>query len=146
MSAIIWSEALALQQPRMDDTHREFVELLSQVEEMLDGPDEALAQCLDDFLLHTELHFAQEDRWMAELGFAAVNCHTHQHAQVLQVVREVQRRLRESNDRPTVRLLVQELSQWFPTHAQHMDAALAQTMAERGYDPEAVKTEEAVAA
>ena len=36
----------------------------------------------------------------------------------------------------TVRLLVPELAQWFPAHAQNMDAALADTMVAAGFDPD----------
>ena len=35
MTALTWSEALALQQPRMDQTHREFIELLQLLEQSI---------------------------------------------------------------------------------------------------------------
>jgi hemerythrin-like metal-binding protein len=140
MSALTWSEAFALQQPRMDDTHREFVDLLAQLEEELAGTPEGgstrLSRLLDAFVAHTVEHFAQEERCMVDLGFEAENCHAFQHAHVLQVLREVQRRLVEQGDVATLRLLAGELAQWFPIHARSMDAGLALTMAERGYDPE----------
>ncbi len=136
MAAITWTETYALQQPRMDETHREFVELLCRVEAALDGEAAALQQHLDSFMQHTQQHFAQEERWMAALGFEAQNCHAFQHAHVLQVCAEVRRRVVEDADVATLRLLVHELAQWFPIHAQSMDAGLAMTMAERGYDPD----------
>jgi hemerythrin-like metal-binding protein len=89
-----------------------------------------------EFVAHTERHFAQEDRWMVTLGFDAQNCHGFQHTHVLQVLHEVQRRLAEDADVATVRVLVPELAQWFPAHAQNMDAALADTMVACGFDPD----------
>ena len=136
MAAITWTETLALQQPRMDDTHREFVDLLCQVETALEGPLAELVDTFAEFVAHTERHFAQEDRWMTTLGFDAQNCHAFQHTHVLQVLHEVQRRLVEDSDVATVRLLVPELAQWFPAHAQNMDAALADTMVAAGFDPD----------
>lgn len=136
MSALTWNEALALQQPRMDHTHREFVELLNAVAGALEGEVAALVSALDDFVRHTEAHFAQEDEWMRRVGFAAQNCHSLQHAQVLELVREVHRRLRDEADVETVRALVPALAEWFPMHAQSMDAGLAQTMQAAGFDPE----------
>ncbi len=135
MAALTWNEALALQQPQMDHTHREFVELLGEVETALDGPAEILARQVAQFVAHTEEHFAQEERWMAAIGFADENCHSFQHGHVMQVLREVQRRLVEEGDTEPARLLVPALAEWFPMHAQSMDAALAQTMDERGFDP-----------
>lgn len=137
MTALTWNEALALQQPRMDDTHREFVDLLNGLQAARSGAPGALRAALDAFVAHTEAHFAQEDAWMACIGFAAENCHAFQHQQVLEVVREVQRRL--AADAAEVELvdnLVPALAEWFPMHARSMDAALAQTMAERGFDPD----------
>jgi hemerythrin-like metal-binding protein len=136
MAAITWTETLALQQPRMDDTHREFVALLCQVETAAEGPVAALVGAFAEFVAHTEAHFAQEDRWMVTLGFDAQNCHSFQHTHVLQVLHEVQRRLVDDADVATVRLLVPELAQWFPAHAQNMDAALADTMVAAGFDPD----------
>ena len=140
MAAITWTETLALQQPRMDTTHREFVDLLNTVEQALDGPVDLLQAALDRFTQHTVEHFAQEDAWMAQLGFAAENCHGFQHQSVLQVVQEVQRRLHanptDDANRALVRDLVPGLAQWFPGHAQNMDAALALTMQEHGFNPE----------
>ena len=113
MAAITWTETLALQQPRMDTTHREFVDLLNAVELALDGPVDALKAALDRFTEHTVEHFAQEDAWMAQLGFATENCHGFQHQSVLQVVQEVQRRLHaDAADVALVRDLVPGLAQW----------------------------------
>lgn len=135
MTALTWSEALALQQPQMDTTHREFVDLLCALEATLDGPAEARQSALAAFVDHTEAHFAQEDRWMAALGFAAENCHAFQHAHVLKVLREVQTLAQGEAGAPMLRQLVAELAQWFPQHAKSMDAALAEVMAACGFDP-----------
>jgi hemerythrin-like metal-binding protein len=136
MTALLWTEALALQQPRMDSTHREFVDLLAGLEAALPGSIHGVDACLARLVEHTVEHFAQEERWMQTLGFSAQNCHAFQHAHVLQVLREVLRMQQQEGDLDTVRQLVGELARWFPVHAQTMDAGLALTMAEMGFDPE----------
>lgn len=136
MSALTWNEDLALQQPRMDDTHREFVDLLNALHGRLDGEPAALLAALDTFVQHTVDHFAQEDGWLLRVGYSAQNCHSTQHAQVLELVREVRRRLAEQGDVAVVRSLVPALADWFVMHAQSMDAGLAYSMRECGFDPE----------
>lgn len=136
MSALAWSEALALKQPRMDQTHREFVDLLQGLATAHDAGTDDFSPLLQELATHTEAHFAQEERWMAAIGFAPQNCHSMQHAQVLKVLTEVQRALSTGGDRAIVGVLVDELGKWFVSHAQTMDAALAEIMVERGYDPE----------
>lgn len=135
MTTLTWTDDLALGQPRMDATHVEFVDLLAALETALQAPD-TVAAALDALVAHTDAHFAQEDRWMAALGFAPQNCHAFQHQSVMNVLREVQRLHAAEGDVALVQRLAGELAVWFPQHAQMMDAALAETMAQRGYDPE----------
>lgn len=128
MSKLEWSDALSLELPAMDDTHREFVDLLSVVESAED--DTVLSQW-SALIEHTDAHFGQEDRWMKQTGFSSSNCHSTQHQIVLQVMREGL----ERKDIPMVRQMVSELALWFPQHAQAMDAALALHLRSVGFDP-----------
>lgn len=137
MDVITWKDSLSLQQPRMDQTHREFIDLLAGLQREAAGEVAAeVLRCYDTFVAHTERHFAQEERWMASIGFAPQNCHSANHANVLNVLQTVRERLVDQQDVATVRLLVPELATWFEAHATTMDAALAMTMAELGFDPE----------
>ena len=135
MAALTWSEALALQQPQMDDTHQEFVALLAEVEAAANGPTDAALASLARFIAHTEAHFGQEDAWMATIGFQPENCHARQHAQVLELLREVQRRMRDEGQADLLPQLVPALAEWFVPHAQNMDGGLAQVMQLTGFDP-----------
>lgn len=135
MSTLAWSESLALQQPQMDTTHHEFVDLLGTLESALDADDGSLDAALDAVVEHTEAHFAQEEHWMLGMGFAPQNCHSYQHAQVLKAMHEVQDRLRDDGDVALVRQLADELVEWFPAHSRSMDANLAQCMVSMGYLP-----------
>ncbi len=128
-----WSDALALDLDFMDDTHKEFVDLLALTET---AEDDALLARFQALIDHTDDHFGREDRWMKDTQFSSSNCHSMQHDVVLQVMREGQRRGREENDLKLVRELARELGLWFPQHAQSMDAALALHLRRVGYDAE----------
>lgn len=131
MAALEWSDALALDLPLMDDTHREFVDLLAQVEQ---ADDATVVQRWQELVDHTEHHFGQEDAWMVATRFASGNCHTTQHKVVLQVMREGIVRA-EQGDLQPIRIMTGELAQWFPQHAQMMDASLALHLRRVGFDP-----------
>jgi len=132
MPNLQWSEALVLGLPLMDDTHREFVELLAQAE---NAADDALADHWRALVDHTDEHFGREDRWMLDTRFSSSNCHTMQHKVVLQVMREGLR-MAQAEDFTSLRHMARELALWFPQHAQTMDAALALHLRGIGYDPE----------
>ena len=71
---------------------------------------------------------------MADTGFTPENCHSNQHKQVLDLLREVRRRVVDEGQDELIPRLLPELAQWFEQHAQMMDAALVFHMGEVGYD------------
>ena len=131
MAQLEWSDALNLDLPLMDTTHREFVDLLAEVAHAEEPQLLSRWRVLVD---HTAEHFGQEDAWMLSTRFASGNCHSMQHKVVLQVMREGIA-LAESGDLKPIRVMASELALWFPQHAQSMDAALALHLRRVGFDP-----------
>lgn len=134
MTTLAWTDNLVLNQPTLDATHQEFIEHLNAFGAALDAGVDALP-AYHALLAHTEAHFAMEEDWMARCGFEPQNCHSSQHAMVLNVMREALRYATELNDREPLAILRTELAGWFPQHAEMMDAALVFTMEQRGFDP-----------
>jgi hemerythrin-like metal-binding protein len=133
MPLLEWTDALVLHQPHMDDTHREFVALIGQLEA---ASDHALLSVWAEFVAHTEAHFAQEDAWMEATRFAAGNCHSSQHGLVLHVLHEVSAVVaKDSRQLPMLRSVTRELAKWFVEHTGSMDTALAQHLAAVGFNP-----------
>ncbi|MFM2121413.1 MAG: hypothetical protein RL722_2881 [Pseudomonadota bacterium] len=128
MSQVAWSADYETSHAQMDDTHREFVDLLQGVEAALGGADADLLGKLDALHAHTVDHFGREDAWMAANGFAAENCHSMQHKQVLDVLVEVRRLFVDGGQRQYVEQLIPALMQWFSMHAQAADYGLAQIL------------------
>jgi hemerythrin-like metal-binding protein len=128
---LAWSDALSLELDFMDDTHREFVDLLAATEL---ADDDTLNERFTALIEHTQEHFGGEDKWMKDTKFSSTNCHTTQHKVVLQVMREGLRRGHEKGDKALMRQMAHELGVWFPQHAQTMDAALALHLRRVGYD------------
>jgi hemerythrin len=82
-----------------------------------------------------------EETWMRAMGFEDGNCHFTQHRQVLEVACDVLARIaHEPADEVQGYLerLVLGLAEWFPMHAQQMDAALVYAMQELKFTPQAV--------
>ena len=147
MPSLQWSEALANGLTRMDDTHREFVDLYNRVAE---ASAEDFLAAYDAFVAHTEAHFAQENRWMEAVDFPG--CHRAEHDRVLVVLHDIRKRV-ASGDLFFAKRLVEELPTWFDGHTNGMDAALAFHLNSIGYDvdlggfgpnPDAAKAKSAV--
>ena len=106
----------------MDETHEEFVEIVNT---MLTCADEDLAEQLRLFACHAEAHFSQEWAWMQSTDFPSMDCHVSEHDAVMQSVKEVQALLANGGSTDVVRRLAGALAEWFPAHADYLDAALS---------------------
>lgn len=122
-----WTDAYLLGYPPMDDTHREFVEIVSA---LLAADDAAVAGQLEAFARHAEAHFSQEHEWMESTEFPAMQCHIDEHNAVMKSVREVQE-LVAAGDTAQGRSIATALADWFPGHADYMDSALAHWMSKK---------------
>jgi len=131
--SLVWSDALHLGMPVIDQTHEEFVELLAAAE-MAD--DEQLLECIEALQTHTVAHFGMEDRWMESTQFGPQHCHSGQHQLVLRTLQELLRCGREDGDLNLVRSILPDLGRWFSQHAQTMDAMLTWHLGQIGFNPD----------
>jgi len=129
---LTWSDDLVLNMDKMDETHREFVDMLAATEL---APEAQLLQSFTDLIDHTESHFGGEDQWMKDSAFGPGGCHSDEHDMILKVMREALRRGHADNNLSMVRQLTRELAIWFDNHAKSMDAVLAMYLKEVQYDP-----------
>lgn len=138
MPLLTWDDRLLVGVEPMDQTHREFVDLLGAVGRA--APDEAIA-ALDRLIDHTVLHFRQEEEWMADSGWGPP-CHAAEHHNVLDIIRTVRTRAL-AGEMKLVEVLVNELGPWFEHHAATMDSALVGHMGNVGYEPRALVASDA---
>jgi hemerythrin len=121
VGGLVWDDRYLVGHQAMDDTHREFVELVNT---MLEADEDRFATALAAFATHVEAHFEDERQLMERYGFPARDCHVDEHERVLASVREV-RALVADGDVQTGRELAQALADWFPGHTDYMDSALS---------------------
>ncbi|MCB5362656.1 hemerythrin domain-containing protein [Pusillimonas sp. CC-YST705] len=128
-TAFGWTDSYLVGYPAMDDTHREFVDHLDA---LFKATDADMPQRLQEMIDHSEHHFSQENRWMEETEFPARECHINEHAAVLTSMREVLAYLNDQAGDPNeARRLAIELSRWFPSHTDYLDASLAQWVSKK---------------
>lgn len=118
---LAWHDGLLLGHPPMDDEHEA---LVADIAALQAAPDGALPALLEAFAARAQAHFEAEDGWMRASAFPPAECHIGEHAAVLGSVRGVQKRL-AAGDTAAARTLAGALAGWFPSHAMHLDSALA---------------------
>ncbi|WP_423458278.1 bacteriohemerythrin [Ottowia sp. VDI28] len=126
---LAWSDRLLLGHSPMDDTHREFVEVVGLLQV---AAEHELAERLENVLIHLERHFREEDTWMRDTSYPAADCHVDEHAAVRASGQEVKEMLANGNSEPC-RRYADELAKWFPGHADYLDAPLAQWLSRKRF-------------
>ena len=123
MSIIEWNDRLFLLGiPDMDNTHKEFVELLNQ---LWDAADTEFGKLFDEFIHHTTVHFQNEEELMLACRFPAIAEHKDEHLRILGELNQFKR----SVDKGLIALgrnyIRERMPEWFRLHAATMDSALA---------------------
>jgi hemerythrin len=126
-SSFAWHDGMLLGYAPMDAVHEEFV---LQIDALLRAPAPAILEALDTLTVHAREHFGDEESWMAETDFPARACHAAEHAAVMTSIEGVRRRV-AAGEAEAARRLARALADWFPGHADYMDAALAHWMCKR---------------
>jgi hemerythrin len=129
-NTLSWSDELALGDARTDHTHQEFVDLVNATTAAAPADKLIVYQQL---VAHTVEHFGQEERWMLACGIQPDFCHFSQHKNVLDVMKEVERRAL-TGETEYIGSMIEALVEWFPGHANSMDASLVAYLQEKGYD------------
>jgi hemerythrin len=130
-NSFAWHDGMLLGYTPIDAVHEEFV---LQIDALLRAPDSGILDALDALAVHAREHFGDEESWMAETDFPARTCHAAEHAAVMKSIEGVRRRVAEGpveGQAEAARRLARALADWFPGHADYMDAALAHWMCKR---------------
>lgn len=106
----------------LDDTHREFAELVNR----LGASDKStFADLFKELEQHTRAHFEAENALMRDTAFPAIAEHTDEHSRVLGEMHQIGNRVTTGNTFLARAYVVQQLPAWFDLHAKTMDSALA---------------------
>lgn len=128
--ASAWSDLLLTGHAAIDDTHREFAQLIGALR---GATAPAAAALLQQVREHCEEHFAAEEALMQTSEYPSMQCHAEEHAAVLASVRQVKAWWGDGRDIATVWRLGEALEAWFSAHTMYLDSALAHWVVSHRY-------------
>ncbi len=121
-----WQQKYLMNNESMDQTHKEFIEL---VEQLNSAKGEAFIALFHSLKAHTKAHFDMEQQWMEGSKFTSIAEHKDDHQRILGELNQMEKRLRPAT-LPLVKAWASErLPQWFDLHVATMDSALAAHLA-----------------
>ena len=117
----------------MNTVHEEEVELLQKLESVLSGNPFNVMQVdevLSELLVHTQEHFANEERLMREVSFPALMLHQGEHLRVLNEMKRIVSHWEQTRDPDVVReYFLGTMTEWLMVHITTMDTVTAQFIA-----------------
>lgn len=120
---LAWSDDMLVGHGAIDETHREFVDLVNELRRCL--PEDATRQLLR-LKEHVLSHFEKEEQLMRQFNYPSPDCHSDEHAKVVHAIDQVLQRLQTGLLALSgVHRLAQALMDWFPGHITYMDSALS---------------------
>lgn len=115
--------------PFMNTVHCEELTIVNRLDKLLSATEISepeISACLNEWVTHTEAHFARENRLMEAYRFPAYQIHRSEHEHTYQQLRDVQDNWRETSDTGTLSQYVREIwPAWFEQHLMTMDTATA---------------------
>lgn len=114
----------------MNEVHEEEIELLQKIESALNEYPLNVIQVdevLSELLVHTQEHFANEQRLMKEVNFPAMMMHESEHVRVLNEMKSVVNRWEQTRDPDLIKeYFLGTLIEWLMQHINTMDTITAQ--------------------
>ncbi|MEX3785734.1 bacteriohemerythrin [Paraburkholderia sp. BR14374] len=126
-----WSDAMLLGHGPIDATHKEFVIVVTELQQCTDATAVA---CLAALEQHLDSHFSMELELMDSTAFPNRNCHMDEHQKVSDAVHQVHElAIVGEVSLEEIKSLAQALVDWFPGHAEYMDSALSAWVSKQMY-------------
>src|SRR5437899_13091924 len=80
---LAWWDGMLVGHGAIDETHREFVDLISELRQCL--PEDAVRQLLR-LKEHVLSHFEMEEQLMRQFNYPSPECHSDEHAKVVNAI------------------------------------------------------------
>lgn len=116
----------------MNATHHEEVALVNVIGGLLEAArqgeadNDAISRALDEWVEHTEAHFARENQLMEEHGFPPYPVHAEEHRNALEEIHQIQQAWHENQALdPLADYIFKRWPEWFLTHVNSMDRVTA---------------------
>ena len=132
MSLLRWSDRYRVGIEAVDHEHRELIELINRLHDtfMQDRRHATAEGLFGDLLAAISSHFALEERFMRERGYAGFAAHKEDHERLLDEIREV---MDDFSDYAGLagQELARRLDAWFSRHFETYDAHLHRVLGDR---------------
>ena len=123
MPLMTWTEKLSVGVGVLDDDHKKLVGMVNELyDAMQDGHGkDKLGRILDGLVQYTKMHFAREEKFFAQTGYADAGPHRQQHDALTRQVLDVQQKYAAGATATLSLDVMHFLKDWLVKHIQGSD-------------------------
>jgi len=122
VALIAWSDALSVDDPEIDQQHRQLIDIINTLHEaMLTGKAKrAIGDLIDRLIQYTVKHFQYEEGRMEAGGYPDLIEHKKRHADLVEKVLDIQKKVKSGQQLVEMETL-KFLKMWLTEHIQRSD-------------------------
>jgi hemerythrin len=117
MPFIVWTNEMSVDVKMLDNDHKRLAILINDLHAgLMAGRDrKELERIFDELVNYTRLHFAHEERILAEAGYSGAAAHKQEHDHKIEQVLIMQARFRSAKESADYLEVLDQLKDWRPT-------------------------------
>ncbi len=131
MAKFIWTDDLNTGSSLIDSDHRELVDRVNTLFEVMDSGGERLRSAMDELIAYSGEHFGREETEMQRIDYVAALAHQAEHAKLLKQVIEL-KKVVEAHGKLNVPAVAAFLDEWLREHIHGADMKLATALKRAG--------------
>ncbi len=123
MPLMTWTEKLSVGVGVLDEDHKKLVGMLNELYDAMQAGQgrDLLGRILNGLVQYTKFHFAREEKFFAQTGYAAAGPHKQEHDALTRQVLDVQQKYAAGATTTLSLDVMQFLRNWLVNHIQGSD-------------------------
>ena len=136
MPFIVWTNEMSMDVKMLDNDHKKMAILINSLHEgLMAGRDrKELERIFDELVAFTRLHFAHEEKLLAEAGYSGAAAHKQEHDQKIKQLLYLQARFLGARESADYLEVLDQLKEWLIAHTQGLDKDFVAYLKATGVD------------
>jgi hemerythrin len=136
MPFIVWTNEMSVDVKMLDNDHKRLAILINDLHGgLMAGRDsKELERIFDELVAYARVHFAHEERILAEAGYSGAAEHKQEHEKKINQLLGLQARFNRAKESADYLEILDQLKEWLFTHMEHSDKEFVAHLKAAGID------------
>jgi len=136
MPFIVWTSEMSVDVKMLDNDHKRLAILINELHDgLMAGRDSKdLERIFDELIAYSRVHFAHEERILAEAGYSGAAAHKQEHEQKIKLLLTLQALFQIAKESADYLDIMDQLKEWLFMHMERSDKQFVAHLKATGVD------------